>query len=62
MCEYCQQRRDDNKDLIYTEINGECDYFTQIRYKDNEYRLYTVNAFIRIKYCPMCGRKLESEG
>lgn len=56
MCEYCQQRRDDNEDLIYTR-----DCFTQIRYKDNEYRLYTVNAFIRIKYCPMCGRKLESE-
>lgn len=61
MCEYCQERRDDNEELIYSEINDECEYFTQIRYKDNEYRLYTVNSFIRINYCPICGRKLIAE-
>lgn len=56
MCEYCKERRDDNENLIETD-----NYFTQIRYKSGEYRLYTVCAFIRISYCPMCGRKLESE-
>lgn len=60
MCEYCRKSRDDNEDLIYSEDgNGECKYFTQIRYKDDEFRLYTVNSFIRIKFCPMCGRKLS---
>ncbi len=59
MCEYCKKVRDDNEDLIYTEDkNGECEYFTQIRYKGGEYRLYTVNSFRKINYCPMCGRKL----
>lgn len=58
MCEFCGQSRDDNKDLIYSEVNGECNYFTQIRYKNEEYRMYTNNSFRKINYCPMCGRKL----
>lgn len=58
MCEFCGQSRDDNEDLIYSEINGECRYFTQIRYKNEEYRIYTNNSFRKINYCPMCGRKL----
>jgi hypothetical protein len=58
-CEFCQPRRDDNEDLIYSELNGECNYFTQIRYKNGEYRLQTVNSFRKINFCPMCGRKLE---
>lgn len=59
-CEYCRPVRDDNEELIYTEIDGECTNFTQIRYKGGEYRLYTVNAFIRINYCPICGRRLKA--
>lgn len=60
-CEYCRQVRDDNEDLIYSETNGECDYFTVIRFKQGEFRLYTVNSFIRIKYCPICGRELKEK-
>ena len=59
MCEYCQPIRDDNEELIYAELNGECDNFTQIRYIDGEYRLYTINYFRVINYCPMCGRDLR---
>lgn len=59
-CKYCMTVRDYNEDLIYTEVNGECTNFTQIRYKDREYRIYTVNAFIRINYCPICGRKFKA--
>lgn len=58
MCEFFGQSRDDNEDLIYSEINGECNYFTQIRYKNEEYRIYTNNSFRKINYCQMCGRKL----
>ena len=61
VCEFCKQARDDNEELIYSEINGECDYFTQIRFKGGEYRLYTVNSFRKINYCPMCGRKLSDK-
>lgn len=61
MCEFCREVRDDNEELIYSEINGECQYFTQIRYKNGEYRLYTVNCFRKIYFCPICGRKLISE-
>lgn len=60
MCEFCRPVRDDNEELIYSELNGECNYFTEIRYKNGEYRLYTVNSFRKINYCPMCGRKLLS--
>lgn len=59
-CKYCRPVRDDNEDLIYTEFDGECTNFTQIRYKGGEYRLYTSNAFIRINYCPIYGRKLKA--
>lgn len=60
-CEYCRPVRDDNEDLIYTERSDDYGYFTQIRYKDKEYRLYTNNAFTKINYCPICGRKLVCE-
>lgn len=61
-CEYCRPVRDDNEELIYTEMSNDYDgYFTQIRYKNKEYRLYTNNSFTKINYCPICGRKLICE-
>lgn len=28
-CKYCRPVRDDNEELIYTEVNGDCINFTQ---------------------------------
>lgn len=60
-CEYCQC----GKALVLGKTD---DYGIDIRYKDRlvaygyDVHGYERNALtVRIKYCPMCGRKLNNE-
>ena len=60
MCEYCKKVRDDNEPLIWSEfMDGELSECVEIRYKHGQFELWSGISFVRINYCPMCGRKLE---
>lgn len=70
-CDYCQNGVQ-NTGLLYLENDHDDDtYFDQISVgiegkklvlnQDTDMESYSDTDYIRIQFCPMCGRKLESE-
>lgn len=70
-CDYCQYG-DYNLGLLYLENDHDDDtYFDQISVgivgknlilkQDTDMESYSDADYTRIRFCPMCGRKLESE-
>ena len=56
---FAKKVRDDNEPLIYTEFtDGELGECVEIRYKHDQFELWSGISFVKINYCPMCGRKL----
>lgn len=66
-CEFCSRQDEFNKDLVASvaEVNGRILFGAQVYIEDNELKLYLDNSSndfmqmdsVKIKYCPMCGRK-----
>lgn len=54
MCEYCDDRC---KTLVKEDIDTDVFVYTGLLCVQS----YTVDIEIEIKFCPMCGRKLEEE-
>lgn len=68
MCEYCN-KRDNNKKQI--NIDNDFKEFYRVFFPSNQHPLllieldaedkdgYKATGYFRINYCPMCGRKIE---
>lgn len=66
-CKYCFKRGlnkkilniDEDKDVYMKIVKGSKDIWLEVQFdlKDNDG--YQAVHFFNIKYCPMCGRKLE---
>lgn len=71
-CEYCNRRDEFNKDLVASlaEVDGTVLFGAEVFIEGDTLQLYLANAnddhvnsdIVKIKYCPICGRRLSGGG
>ena len=63
MCEYCKSQTEFIPLNITADYSGLefalCGNMLRVRYSSNDYKHFEAQDLINIKFCPMCGRKLE---